>query len=156
MPRGGRREKAGRKSSWLNPETQLIRVPKVLAGRLIEVAKHLDQGDDVQVVPVETKQHNLTETAQLSLSVFPSDQNGLEVPPQPLGLRALAKRLHVSSGTLSRHKKTTARSLAWMLEKDENWGWFYSPRDEKYHPVHPSEFDHLLDELNNAENYQVY
>lgn len=164
MPRGGRREKSGRKSGWVNSETQLIRVPRILVGRLLEIAKHLDQGDEIRLIEkqIEPELHDPLESTALDtpvaqLSIFPIAQDDeSEPPPQPLGLRALAKRLNVSSGTLSRYKKTTARSLAWMLEKDEKWGWFYSFRDERYHPVHPSEFDNLLSELSNEESYENF
>lgn len=42
--RGGHRDNAGRKSTWNNGDTQTIRVPKVFADQLIEIAKKLDRG----------------------------------------------------------------------------------------------------------------
>lgn len=164
MPRGGRREKAGRKSGWSNSDTQLIRVPKILADRLLEIAKHLDRGDEIRLIEtqIEPDPPALLETVEMKtpveqLNIFPVEQDGeLELPPQSLSGRALARRLKVSSGTLPPYKNTTSKSLAWMYERDGNWGWFYSPRDGKYHPIHPSEFDHLLSELNNEENYENF
>lgn len=47
MPRGGHRENAGRKAGWNNPETQTIRVPKVLATQLLEIARKLDEGETI-------------------------------------------------------------------------------------------------------------
>lgn len=175
MPRGGRREKAGRKSGWVNSETQLIRVPKILANRLLEIAKYLDQGNEIHLIekqiepeqPISSEMMEL-ETLVAQLSIFPTEQGNeldllpqddrgeLESLPQSLTGRALARRLDVSSGTLSRYKNTTAKTLDWMLKKDKKWGWFYSHRDEKYYPIHPSEFDHLLSELNNEENYEDF
>lgn len=52
MPRGGHRENAGRKAGWNNPETQTIRVPKALAGQLLEIARKLDEG---QFIDFDTK-----------------------------------------------------------------------------------------------------
>jgi hypothetical protein len=56
MPRGGRREKAGRKSSWVSgckfEDTKLIRVPVTIADRLLEIAHKLDGGE---VIDSETK-----------------------------------------------------------------------------------------------------
>jgi hypothetical protein len=156
MPRGGHREKAGRKSGWVNSETQLIRVPRVLAGRLLEIAKYLDQGNEIQFISTEfsgeAEESVHSDELIQQLYIFQLD----DPLPQPLGLRALAKRLNVSSGTLSRYKKTTEKSLSWMCEKDGSWGWFYSPKTEKFHPIRPSDFDQLLYEESNEENYEDF
>jgi tRNA(Ile2) C34 agmatinyltransferase TiaS len=45
MPRGGSRENAGRKTAWKNAETQVIRVPKVLVPKLMQIARKLDSGE---------------------------------------------------------------------------------------------------------------
>jgi hypothetical protein len=55
MSRGGYREGAGRKSSWNNSETQLIRVPKVFATLLIHMARQLDRGEPLKLVAVEAE-----------------------------------------------------------------------------------------------------
>lgn len=48
MPRGGRRDGAGRKSTWVSgckfEDTKLIRVPVAIADRLLEIAHKLDSG----------------------------------------------------------------------------------------------------------------
>lgn len=44
MPRGGKREGAGRKSEWKHRKTTVIRVPEAIATELIGLAKKLDQG----------------------------------------------------------------------------------------------------------------
>jgi hypothetical protein len=41
--RGGHRPGAGRKSGWNHTETQMIRVPKVFAQQLLEIAHRLDE-----------------------------------------------------------------------------------------------------------------
>lgn len=50
MPRGGFRENSGRKGGWQNAETKTIRVPKVFASRLLEIAKLLDSGASIEIV----------------------------------------------------------------------------------------------------------
>lgn len=56
MPRGGRREKAGRKSTWMSgckfEDTKSIRVPAAIASELLEIAHKLDSGE---VIESETK-----------------------------------------------------------------------------------------------------
>ena len=47
--RGGYRENAGRKSSWQHGETQTIRVPKVIARQLIQIARRLDNGEEIEL-----------------------------------------------------------------------------------------------------------
>lgn len=48
--RGGFREGAGRRSGWINKETQTIRVPKIFAAQLLEIAKKLDEGEVIDFV----------------------------------------------------------------------------------------------------------
>jgi hypothetical protein len=43
---GGARENAGRKSGWNNQETCTIRIPKVFAPKLREIARQWDKGQD--------------------------------------------------------------------------------------------------------------
>lgn len=43
--RGGRRENAGRKATWKNPDTMTIRVPKIIAAQVMEIAHRLDSGE---------------------------------------------------------------------------------------------------------------
>lgn len=50
MPRGGHRENAGRKASWKNSETQVIRVPRIFVPQLIQIAKDLDEGKALDLV----------------------------------------------------------------------------------------------------------
>lgn len=43
MPRGGKREGAGGKPGWKNGRTKPVRVPVVLADKILEIAKILDE-----------------------------------------------------------------------------------------------------------------
>lgn len=60
MPRGGKRDKAGRKSSWASgvkfEETVLIRVPKYIRQELLELAHELDAGNEIELVTDSMKQ----------------------------------------------------------------------------------------------------
>ena len=63
MPRGGRRDGAGRKSTWVSgckfEDTKLIRVPVAIADRLLEIAHKLDSGETIDL---ETKSNDETVT----------------------------------------------------------------------------------------------
>lgn len=54
MSRGGKREKAGRPSSWASgckfEDTKLIRVPVAIADRLLEIAHKLDANENLEIV----------------------------------------------------------------------------------------------------------
>jgi hypothetical protein len=49
-PKGGPREGAGRKSTWNNSIIKQVKVPMALAERLMVLARHLDQGGEVELV----------------------------------------------------------------------------------------------------------
>ncbi|MBD2359196.1 hypothetical protein H6G41_32210 [Tolypothrix sp. FACHB-123] len=46
-PRGGYRENAGRKSGWNHKDTCTIRIPKEFASQLVEIARRLDKGEEI-------------------------------------------------------------------------------------------------------------
>ncbi len=48
--RGGRRENAGRKATWKNPDTMTIRVPKIITAKVMELAHRLDSGEHIDLV----------------------------------------------------------------------------------------------------------
>jgi len=54
MPRGGKREGAGRKTTWASgrgiEDTTVIRVPKEFASKLLEIAHKLDAGENIDFV----------------------------------------------------------------------------------------------------------
>lgn len=47
--RGGRRENAGRKPTWNNKDTITIRVPKLIATQVMELAHRLDSGENIEL-----------------------------------------------------------------------------------------------------------
>ena len=62
MPRGGRREGAGRKTQWESgctfAETTVIRVPKLLRDEILELAHRLDAGEEIDFVSKSIKERN--------------------------------------------------------------------------------------------------
>ena len=50
MPRGGRREGAGGRHKWAHGKTKTIRVPELLADRVLEIARMLDEGKSLEDV----------------------------------------------------------------------------------------------------------
>ncbi len=54
MPRGGRRENAGKKSTWESgrsfAETKVIRVPIEFTDQLLDMAHKLDAGESIEIV----------------------------------------------------------------------------------------------------------
>lgn len=49
MPRGGARTNSGPRPSWKHGKTTTIRVPIVLADKLLEIARALDENEDFEV-----------------------------------------------------------------------------------------------------------
>jgi formate dehydrogenase maturation protein FdhE len=50
VPRGGKREKSGRKSNWNHSKTQLIRVPAVFVEQIMALARELDSESNLDFV----------------------------------------------------------------------------------------------------------
>lgn len=61
MPRGGKREKAGRKTTWESgvkfEETSPIRVPNYIKNKVLEIAHRLDAGEDIDLVSNSNKEY---------------------------------------------------------------------------------------------------
>ncbi len=62
MPRGGHRDGAGRKSTWVSgckfEDTKLIRVPSTIADNLLEIAHKIDSGEDIDSETKSLKEEN--------------------------------------------------------------------------------------------------
>lgn len=148
MSRGGHRENAGRKATWKNPETQVIRVPKVLVPQLIQIAKALDNGKVFDLVTKSENepsvassttspgQLNLLEYSQQSRNDFVSKSENTKVPG-PLSARALSRRLGVDkSGGTVKNKRNNPDFTKWTCQEDpDGFGWIYNEQDKLYHPV---------------------
>src|SRR5436190_9662955 len=81
MSRGGKREKAGRPSSWASgckfEDTKLIRVPAAIADRLLEIAHRLDANEFFEL---ETKLSVKLETETKSERVSSVSANWVQRP----------------------------------------------------------------------------
>lgn len=67
MPRGGYRVGAGGKPTWQKGKTKVIRVPEVLAERLLEIARLLDTEESLVEV-TESKTEPVTRSKVVDLS----------------------------------------------------------------------------------------
>ena len=50
MARGGKREGSGGKFKWIHGKTKIVRIPEVLADRILDVAQMIDEGKTVDDV----------------------------------------------------------------------------------------------------------
>lgn len=50
MSRGGKRDNAGAKSSWIHGKTKTIRVPELLASSILKIARMMDEGRSFESV----------------------------------------------------------------------------------------------------------
>ena len=120
MPRGGYREKAGRKSNWLHPKTITIRVPEVIAQELLVIAHKLDAGEP------------LYNPANKQLSLLPSQE--ITSTTRLTGVQ-LGNRLGIASAALTPILKRGDREFAtYTQERDpDNIAWAREAR--KYKPL---------------------
>lgn len=124
MPRGGKRKGAGRKSSWQNNDTCVIRVPKMFAQQLLKIAHALDEGRSLEFA---------TKSKQISLDFLSG--------PGPLGQRDLAKRLGISNGTIGSNKKRYGpqgwrRFAKWTYSYDpDDLHWVFDESTKKYYVI---------------------
>lgn len=68
--RGGRRENAGRKAIWKNKDTMTIRVPKLIATQVLELAHKLDSGEkfDLDTKSKEVENDAIAKLRQSSIA----------------------------------------------------------------------------------------
>ena len=133
MARGGKREGAGRKSTWNNKETQLIRVPKVLSKQVLQYAHELDR-KRIELVQISSRK---SATRQMKLLTGVSDSVTESIDVEPMNLTDLSKRLGRHKSTLSEARKKGAEHLArWSREKDPNGlEWEYRAEEKLFYPV---------------------
>jgi hypothetical protein len=136
--RGGQRDGAGRKSAWRNGETQTIRVPKVLADQILEIAKRLDSGEVIEFVSESKEKPKRKRDSVTKSESIPNDYvTNSESQLQPLSCRALARRLGVSDTAIMAHRdgKVPPGISEWTQSKDPTGvAWEYQPETKKYFP----------------------
>lgn len=125
MGRGGVRQGAGKPSSWSSgckyEDTKLIRVPKAIASRVLELAHKVDEGIDYEIVTKSLKEENqrlkdkLNGNSQLSL---PLDNSFGDVDYDHLVKEALKKC--VKGGTQSAKYKEAKGAIEYVIDKIRN------------------------------------
>jgi hypothetical protein len=82
MARGGYREKAGRKSTWVSgckfEQTKLIRVPIAISDRVLEIAHKLDNGESIDLV-TESNNEIVTESEDTNYSQSELIEKGKQI-----------------------------------------------------------------------------
>jgi hypothetical protein len=136
MGRGGKRKGAGRRSLWKHSDTQAIRVPKLFAQQLLEIARQLDEGISIEVLQkpkVNILSHSVPPVSPGQLELLPvaaTSQDGTGITG-----RALARRLGVSSGTLQA-RKGREDFPDWSCSRDsEGVEWSYNPQTKLFYPI---------------------
>ncbi|XHR84952.1 MAG: hypothetical protein ACFKPT_12000 [Gloeotrichia echinulata GP01] len=123
--RGGKRENAGRKPIWNNPDTCTIRVPKLIAQKVIQLAHRLDSGEEfdndtnsnsvIQAIDInnqlelETKEI-ITESLLINHNPLNEDFDNITKSISPELAISMAKKI-------LRHKKSARISIAKLISK---------------------------------------
>ncbi|KAB8313850.1 hypothetical protein SD81_014620 [Tolypothrix campylonemoides VB511288] len=135
--RGGRRENAGRKPIWKNKETITIRVPKLIATQVLELAHRLDSGENIELdtesktskineiitksnLTTQEKEYdfvmdsNLEETEIITKSITTSNLLNDEIITK--SKTSITRAVEVAKKIL-KHKKSARISLAKLISK---------------------------------------
>ena len=148
MPRGGYREGAGRKGGWMNPETQVIRVPKIFAAQLLDIARRLDLGEPENLVPpvfsVDPAQPIVeSETLQVNpdqIELFSPIPEVIESVTESktisLSMRGLAKYLGMHHSTISKKiKKQSLEEVLNWLQSQGKGAWIFDLESQRFMQV---------------------
>jgi hypothetical protein len=127
MPRGGYREKAGRKSTWksgcMHKDTKLIRVPISIADELLKIAHKLDAGESF---------NSSTEQLSLPINLAASKTSKVNSDTRLSGVE-LARLLGVSSAALTPYIKKGSEALAKYTRSKSGIAW--EREGKKYKPI---------------------
>lgn len=105
--RGGYRENAGRKPTWVHQETCTIRIPKILAKKLLELAHVLDTKEKIDILTLSIPNETISNSPKLNIV---TDSNLGQASPSLTAAIAQAK-------TVLKLKKSARYSLARLLTK---------------------------------------
>lgn len=134
MARGGKRKGAGRKSGWNHSETTVIRVPKVFADRLTNIARQLDEG-----TYLDPEQKSKKSPSQLA--ILDDESVVFEIKESTvLSGASLSKRFGMNKSGVpnmkGRLEGDERKFFNWSKKKDpESIGWQYDEKTKKYSPV---------------------
>ena len=115
--RGGRRENAGRKATWNHKDTITIRVPKVIATQVMEVARRVDCGEKIDFITksISAAFDSVTDSKAADIETItksiPVDDENLtkSIPTENEAIK-LAKKILT-------YKKSAIHSVAKLLSK---------------------------------------
>ena len=137
MSRGGYREGSGRKSGWNNRETTVIRVPKVFAEQLLQIAQKLDRGEQIEPITKSNSKRigKVTKSKKRNNSVTQPKIDQLEFdteskPKDGLSGRELAKELGIDPKTLRYHRDKGNEHLARYTSEKDSKGKVWEYRDD--------------------------
>lgn len=131
MPRGGKREGAGRKTAWESgcsfAETTVVRVPRYLKAQVLELAHRLDAGETVDLVPQSILEENKslknqienlqTQQVQIQQPLFTSSSFA---DSEQLQQRA-KKILHQDEVVRSRDRGAVRKFLSELFSVDKSY-----------------------------------
>lgn len=130
MPRGGKREGAGRRSSWASgcrfEETKLIRVPKAIADQVLQYAHDVDAH---QLLKLNTKSESSTQ-----LAFVESPARTVITPHTRLSGVELGSRLGVSSAALTPVLKRGIVAFAQYTRERDPEGIAWERDGKRYKP----------------------
>jgi hypothetical protein len=154
MGRGGHRDGAGRKSGWNHSETQTIRVPKVFAAQLMNIARQLDSDNGIPGIEDESLNQfdyeTISEESQSSevvpgqISIFDVIDSVSESKVTSLKGADLDKYLGLDSGQVSRmkgrFKGDPQKFIEWSRTREKKMGlpvigWRYNEMTKVYDSI---------------------
>ena len=145
MPRGGHREGAGRKGGWKNSETQVIRVPRIFAAQLLDIARRLDLGEPENLVFSVFSMDPIQPIIEPEiLQVNPDQMDLFSLIPEviesvtksntlPLSMRGLATHLQIHHTTISRKLKACdSKQFSEWIRSMNKGNWNYDPVSKRF------------------------
>lgn len=126
MARGGAREGAGKPSSWSSgckyEDTKLIRIPKAIGDKVLELAHKVDEGIDYEIVTKSLKEENERLREKLNCTnnqlYLPLDVSSADINYDDLVKEALKK--FVKAGTQSAKYKEAKSAIEYVIENIRN------------------------------------
>ena len=121
---GGARENAGRKSIWNNKETCTMRIPKIFARRLHEIAQIWDKGGKLEI-DIQSSRAKPEYISESSSEVFEKETNacspnfGNETKSKTENIPQLSEAIELAKQIL-KHNKSARISLARFLSRFYN------------------------------------
>ena len=123
--RGGKRENAGRKPIWNNPDTCTIRVPKMYAQKVMQLAHRLDSGEEFDndtksnsvILAIDTNNQLELETKEIITESLLINHNQLHENFDNI-TKSISPELAISMAKkILRHKKSARISIAKLISK---------------------------------------